>query len=45
MTNNVFKNDYTAVLWSESGPGLDLRFGSRVHKKWLDQTWTRLWTV
>ena len=27
MTNNFFKNNYTAVLGSESGPGLDL--GSR----------------
>ena len=24
MTNNFFKNNYTAVLGSESGPGLDL---------------------
>ena len=51
MTNNFLKNNYTAVLGSESGPGLDL--GSRsntgpgpgVRKKWLDQTWTRPWTV
>ena len=47
MTNNLKKNNYTAVLGSESGPGLDLdlRSGSRVCKKWLDQTWTRPWTV
>ena len=26
-------------------PGLDLGSRSRVCKKWLDWTWTRLWTV
>ena len=57
MTNNFFKNNYTAVLGSVSGPGprdqvqvwnlldLDLRSGSGVCKKWPDQTWTGLWTV
>ena len=51
MTNSFFKNNYMAVLGSESGPGLDL--GSRCNtgpgpgsaKKWLDWTWTGLWTV
>ena len=45
MTNNLKKNKYTAVLGSESGPGLDLGSRSRVCKKWPDQTWTELWTV
>ena len=45
MTNNFFKNNYTAVLGSESRPRLDLRSGSRVHKKWPDWTWTGPWTV
>ena len=47
MTNNFFKNNYTAVLGSESGPGpdLDLRSGSGVRKKWPDRTWTGPWTV
>ena len=29
MTNNFFKNDYTAVLGSKSGPGPDLGSRSR----------------
>ena len=34
MTNNFFKNNYTAVLGFMSGLRPD-----------LDQTWTRMWTV
>ena len=40
MTNNLKKYNYTAVLGSESGPGLDLGSRSRVCKKWPDRTWT-----
>ena len=31
--------------WSWSLLDLDLRSGSRVHKKWLDQTWSGPWTL